>query len=104
MPTHDELEKLASGKNSPFWQRIADYERDHPGSVVGQGESLGPEGDDLWTILTEELGARIALGQLGKIDPTPGQLHATAYWLAEAVTWLYTLQRRPTADRRPRQR
>jgi hypothetical protein len=102
--SQEDVTARAKRKNAEFWARIGDYERRHPGTVVAQDTPLGVEGDALWAMLTEELGARIALGQLGKIEPTLGEIHATAYWLAEAVTWSYRVERRPKAEIRERSR
>lgn len=101
MPTDDFMAELERYRGA-FWDAIRDYERQHPGSVVGRDEPLGAEGDALWELLTEELGARIAMGNLGQIEPSLGEIHATAYWLAEAVTWVYRLEPRPSGEGRLR--
>jgi hypothetical protein len=73
---------------------LAEFERAHPGSVVNQGDLLGPEGDDVAELLRDELRARIALQQLGAIQPTDEQIANTAYWLAERLIRVYRVERR----------
>lgn len=73
---------------------VAEFERAHPGSVVRQGDPLGPEGDAVVELLREELQARIALQQLGPIQPSDEQIAGTAYWLAESLLRLYRVERR----------
>jgi hypothetical protein len=73
---------------------VAEFERAHPGSVVRQGDPLGSEGNAVVELLREELQARVALQQLGAIQPSDEQIADTAYWLAEALLRLYRVERR----------
>jgi hypothetical protein len=84
-------------------KRITDeWEARHPGTVITQGEPLGDEGEALWRLITWELEARIAMGTLGDVHPSEEDIHKTAYWLAEQVTWMYRIERRPKGEIRRR--
>ena len=77
---------------------LEEWDRDHPGTVVRQGESLGPEGDALTELLREELQAQIWIKRLGEIDPTEQQVGETAYLLAEVLTRVYRFERREPSE------
>ena len=56
---------------------------------------LGPDFEELVELIDEELGAQIAIGRLGDINPDLRQITEVAKLIADVVDRVYRLERRP---------
>jgi hypothetical protein len=50
--------------------------------------------EELVELIDEELGAQVAIGRLGRIDPTPAQVRTTAELIASMVWIVFNVQKR----------
>jgi hypothetical protein len=51
--------------------------------------------DELTDVIEDELTAQVAIGRLGKIDPTGEQVRTTAGLLADIILIVFKIEKRP---------